>query len=76
MRQMGDQQCPGPKDGMLQGSTWSFWELKEASVLASRERSQNGQLSPTLQDLMLMEVGSNCILTVIGSHDNMYILSK
>lgn len=45
-------------------------------MLASRERRQSGQLSPTLQDLMLMEVRSNCIITVIGSHENMNILSK
>lgn len=76
MRQIGDQQCPGHTNGMLQGCTWSFGEPKEASVLASRERGQSGQLSPSLQGLKLMEVRSNFILTVIGSHGNMYILSK
>lgn len=45
-------------------------------MLASRERGQSGQLSPSLQGLKLMEVRSNFILTVIGSHGNMYILSK
>ena len=45
-------------------------------MLASRERGQSGQLSTSLQGLKLMEVRSNFILTVIGSHGNMYILSK